>query len=133
MHLFASGDMARGSPPHAHGYPSHSLLLVLRGKKRIVTWPRDQKDKLYPLWAGRTGLDENDERIELFMVNAFDVNLTRQPDLSEVTGSLQGEAHAGDLVYIPCGGVHSLESVGSTLVLAWLRTEETECPVAEYI
>jgi hypothetical protein len=133
MHLFASADKGRGSPPHIHGFPSHPVLLVLRGTKRIVTWPSDQRSKLYPLWGDRSGQDENAERNDLFMVNAFDVNMTRQPDLADVEGGLQGEAHAGDLIYIPCGLVHSLESVGSSLMLAWLRTEETACPGAEYI
>jgi hypothetical protein len=128
MHLFASPDMGRGSPPHSHPVHDHNLLLVLKGAKRVVTWPPDQKDKLYPVLADRTTPDENGEFVDLYMVNAFDVNLTRQPDLLEVTGGLQGEGREGDLIYIPCGVVHSLESIGSSLALAW-NSKETECPL----
>ena len=129
MNVFASADKGRGTPAHMHGFPSHNLLLVLKGKKRIVTWPADQHNKLYQYWPERPITDDRGELVGIFMVNGFDVNLTRQPNLAGVEGGLQGEAQAGDLIYVPCGVVHALESVGSTLVLAWARRDpEDECP-----
>ena len=130
MHLYASGDKARGTPPHIHGFPSHSVMLVLKGKKRIVTWPPREQHKLYPVWTHDMGANDVGEKNNIFMVNAFDVDLKTQPDLANVTGGLQGEAGVGDLIYIPCGSVHSLETVGSTIALSWLRTESEECPHA---
>jgi hypothetical protein len=126
MNIFASGDKGRGTPAHLHGFPSHNLLLVLKGKKRIVTWPSDQANKLYQFQLDRTTTDERGELVDLFMVNGFDVNLTRQPDLLHVEGGLQGEAQSGDMIYVPCGVVHALESVGRTLVLNFARRHSEE-------
>lgn len=50
--VFASGDKCRAYHPHIHGKPNHTLLLVLKGAKRVVTWPADQRDKLYPFMPG---------------------------------------------------------------------------------
>ena len=128
IRMFASGDNARGSPAHTHGYPSHSVMLVVKGAKRMVSWPEDQKDKLYPLWANKTGVAENGEVNGIFMANGFNMNLTRQPALQDVVGGLEGQAEAGDLIYIPCGVVHALHSVGESIALAWIRTEKVQCP-----
>jgi len=123
MCMYASGDKVRGAPPHVHRHPNHSVMLVLRGTKRIVTWPSQQRERLYPIEFGEVGM-LNDH----FMANAFDVNLTAQPDLRDAIGGLQGEAGVGDLIYLPCGAVHAFESVGSTMALAWRRVEAVECP-----
>ena len=45
------------------------------------------------------------------MVDGFNVDLGAQPDLREVKGGMEGHAAVGDLMYIPCGLVHTLENV----------------------
>ena len=56
--VFASGDKCRAYHPHIHGKPNHTLLLVLKGAKRVVTWPADQRDKLYPFMPGQLGRND---------------------------------------------------------------------------
>ena len=124
--IFASGDKCRAYHPHTHNSPNHSLLLILRGKKRMVTWPVNQNAKLYPLTPGGLGANDTDKQNELlFMVDGFNVDLQRQPDLRQVKGGLEAEAGVGDLMYIPCGLVHALESVGNMIAIGWLPTKET--------
>ena len=128
MNLFASADMGRGTPAHLHGFPSHNLLLVVKGTKQMVTWPGDQADKLYPFMKNKFLTSK--PYTSLFMANGFDVNLTRQPNLADVEGGLLGEAGPGDLIYIPCGVVHGLKSVRSTLVLNLDRRHSKDnCPI----
>jgi hypothetical protein len=96
----------------------------------MVTWPGDQADKLYPFMKNKLLADKRGEIVGLFMVNGFDVNLTRQPNLADVEGGLLGEAEPGDLIYIPCGVIHGLQSVGSTLVLNLARRHSKDkCPI----
>jgi len=128
LRLFASGDKGRGSPPHRNGFPSHSVMLVIKGGRRVVIFPRDQEDKLYPLGPDQIGAAENNETNVVFMANAFDVNLTRQPALQDVVGGLEGQVDAGDLLYTPCGVVSTGEAVGELIALAWVRTEKNRCP-----
>ena len=122
--VFASGDKCRAYHPHIHGRPNHTLLLILKGAKRVVTWPADQRERLYPFMPGQLGRNDIGERNEIFMVDGFNVDLGAQPDLREVTGGLEGQAEVGDLMYVPCGLVHTLENVGDMLALGWLPTDE---------
>lgn len=124
--LFASGDKCRAYHPHIHGRPNHTILLVLKGSKRVVTWPASERDKLYPFMSGQLGRNDIGERNEIFMVDAFNVNTTLQPDLKDVSGGLMGQARKGDLLYIPCGLVHTLENVGDMVAIGWLPTDETD-------
>jgi len=45
MNLFASPDMGRVTPAHLHGFPSHNLLLVVKGKKRMVEETEEEANK----------------------------------------------------------------------------------------
>jgi len=64
-------------------------------------------------------------------VDGFNVNLTRQPDLRNVIGGLEGEAKPGDLLYIPCGALHTLENAGDMIAIGWLPTQELTVGVKE--
>ena len=44
---------------------------------------------------------------------------------TSVSPWLEGAAGVGDLMYIPCGSVHTLENTGDMLALGWLPTQET--------
>lgn len=63
--------------------------------------------------AGQLGRNDIGERNEIFMVDGFNVDLGAQPDLRGVTGGFEGQAGVGDLMYVPCGLVHTLENVVS--------------------
>jgi hypothetical protein len=86
-----------------------TCTLCSKGAKRVVTWPVDQKDKLYPFMPGQLGRNEIGERNEIFMVDGFNVDLGAQPDLKDVVGGMEGQAGVGDLMYIPCGGAVQVE------------------------
>ena len=122
--MFASGDKCRAYHPHIHGKPNHTVLLILQGRKRIVTWPADQADKLYPVLKNQLGANDIGEKNEIYMADGFNVDLEQQPDLRDVVGGLEGEAGPGDLLYIPCGTVHTLENAGDMIAIGWLPTQE---------
>ena len=66
----------------------------------------------------------------MYMANGFEVNLEFQPDLAKADGGLHGVAGPGDLLYIPCGHIHTLASIGPMVSLAWIPTEKDmpQCP-----
>ena len=57
------------------------------------------------------------------MANGFNVDLTRQPELAEVKGGSEGIAGPGDLLFIPCGMIHSLASTGDMVSIGWIPTK----------
>lgn len=123
LYLFASGDRSRAYHPHIHGSPNHVLLLLLHGKKRAVVWPRDQAPRLYPFMGdGDVKANEIGEKTPIFMANGFEVDLKWQPALAAVKGGLEGVAGPGDLLYVPCGSVHSLGNLGNMFAVGWIPT-----------
>jgi len=123
FYLFASGDQCRAYHPHRHGSPNHVILLLLQGQKRLVTWPHSEADKLYPTMQEGMPSNEIKEVTKIFMANGFNVDLTRQPELAEVTGGSEGIAGPGDLLFIPCGMIHSLASTGDMVSVGWIPTK----------
>ena len=68
-------------------------------------------------------VNEIKEVTNLFMANGFNVDLTRQPELAEVKGGSEGIAGPGDLLFIPCGMIHSLASTGDMVSIGWIPTK----------
>ena len=122
LFLFASGDRCRAYHPHIHGRPNHVLLLLLHGKKRAVVWPRDQAPSLYPFMGDDVKANDIGEKTPIFMANGFEVNLDWQPNLADVSGGLEGVAGSGDLLYVPCGSVHSLGNLDNMFAVGWIPT-----------
>lgn len=132
LFVFASGDRCRPYHPHIHGRPNHVVLLLLQGYKRAVVWPRGEANNLYP-FMGDGKLPENDigEMTPIFMANGFEVDLEWQPDLASVKGGQEGVAGPGDLLYVPCGSLHSLGNLGNMLAIGWIPTGYiSNCPNA---
>ena len=123
FYLFASTDGVRAYHPHRHGEPNHVMLLLLQGHKQLVTWPWQEKQNLYPVMDDLLTPNEIGEVTPIFMVNGFNVNLTRQPALANVRGGVEGIAGPGDLLFIPCGTIHSLASKGDMVALGWIPTQ----------
>ena len=129
--LFASGDGVRAYHAHHHNKAAHVMVLVLQGVKRAVVWDRADDDNLYPLEA-RTGRMYN----PIYMANAFNVDLNKQPKIAQSHG-FGAVVKAGDILFMPCGWIHSFENVGETIQLVWSPTikyhkgEQSIVPILE--
>ena len=113
--LFASGDGVRAYHAHHHAKPAHVMVLVVQGSKRAVVWDRADEENLYPLSA-RVGGEELYNPV--YLGNAFNVDLDKQPKIARSRG-FGAVVEAGDILFMPCGWIHSFENVGETIQLVW--------------
>jgi dTDP-4-dehydrorhamnose 3,5-epimerase-like enzyme len=116
--LFASGDGVRAYHAHHHAKAAHVMVLVLQGAKRAVVWDRGDEKYLYP-FSTRVGGKKMYNPI--YLANAFDVNFDKQPDVARSRG-FGAVVKAGDILFMPCGWIHSFENVGETIQLVWSPT-----------
>ena len=101
------GPGARAYTTHQHGLDlTHGLQLVVEGRKKVMWWPYEEREKLYPLGPGLTteGLDE------VFMADPW-APRHRFPSL-DIAEAWEAELGPGDLLYVPPVGIHLFESVG---------------------
>ena len=131
--LFASGDGVRAYHAHHHHEPAHVIVLVLQGAKRAVVWDRADDGNLYPLSARFGGQKLYNP---VYMANAFNVDLDNQPKIARSRG-FGAVVEAGDILFMPCGWIHSFENVGETIQLVWspsisyVAGEQSVVPVSD--
>ena len=110
--LFLAPRGSRAYPAHQHATSNEVLMHMVRGRKHFVMWPPNMHDALYPLVSeARTEVQGSFGRSDVFfMAEGININMTRQPLLSEAEG-WEGIAERGDVAYIPCGIVHQIANI----------------------
>jgi hypothetical protein len=107
--VFIEADGGRAYPAHQHGRDlSHNFQVMVQGGKRVVFWPFRDRAHLYPT----TVTTENQE--EIFLAEGVHRRFDLFPAMAEAE-ALEATLATGDLMYIPCKGIHVFESVGPSL------------------
>lgn len=115
--IWAARGGSRAYPAHQHVFPEMIIMVILHGTKRLAHWPASERKLLYenPTIGKTYNKDVGDT---IFMADPFHPDLDRQPLLRQAR-SVQGYARAGDVVVLPCSGIHLLESVTDTIAISF--------------
>ena len=119
--IFIEAGSSRPYPSHEHGIAdlTQGFQLVTQGAKRVVLWPIEEKEKLYPLGSA-------------FTTEAMDViymaeGINHRHDMFPATRTAmawEGELQEGELLLIPREGVHVFESVGISVGVRFMYHDE---------
>jgi hypothetical protein len=86
---------------------------MLEGAKRVVFFPYSQRHLIYPIPFITT---ENKD--EIYMAEGIHRRFDLFPNMAKAE-AYEGIINEGDLLYIPCMGIHVFESVGPSLGLRY--------------
>jgi len=107
--IFIEPDGGRAYPAHQHGSDlSHNFQVILDGAKKVVFWPYSERGNLY-----KSSLtSENHD--EIYLAEGVHRRFDLFPAMRD-TVALETTIGRGDLLYIPCKGIHVFESEGPSL------------------
>jgi len=119
--IFIEADGSRPYPSQEHGIAdlTQGFQLVTQGAKCVVLWSIGEKEKLYPLGPAFT--------TEAMDVEYMAEGIHHRHDLFPATRmarAWEGELQEGELLLIPCDGVHVFESVGISVGLRFMYYDE---------
>ncbi|SFM53992.1 cupin-like domain-containing protein [Marinobacter zhejiangensis] len=104
-----------------HYDETHSLLMMLEGRKRFILFSPDQSDCMYPYSPfSLKALLEN--RVVDSRINSEDPDLERFPKLRESKG-VSGWLEEGDALFIPAGTWHYIEAEGRNVSVNYFWLE----------
>ncbi|MCG7199643.1 cupin-like domain-containing protein [Marinobacter pelagius] len=99
-----------GNKSVLHYDETHSLLMMLEGRKRFILFPPEQTDCMYPYSPlSLTALLEN--RVVDSKIDCRELDLKAFPKLGEAKG-LSGWLEDGEALFIPAGTWHFIEAEG---------------------
>lgn len=81
---------------------------MLEGQKRVVFWPFEEREHLYMTKIST----ENQE--EIFLAEGIHHRTDIFPAMARAK-AFEATLQTGDLMYIPCKGIHVFESLGASL------------------
>jgi hypothetical protein len=131
--IFAARAGTRAYPAHQHAKPEMVVMLILKGKKKVMNWPTRYGRYLYPMpkdtqTTTHLGLAANKAHADtVYLAEPWPINVTRQPDLLKaVDAATEIMAEAGDLLFLPCSGIHIVHNLEDVIAISLVTGQSGE-------